>query len=318
MMPDRSVLFGCGLGAWNGVDIGRAADSARLAAQAERDGLDLFTVADHPYFGDKLDAYALLSFVLGQTERITGMVTVTNLACRPAAVLARTITSLSALSGRRVMLGIGAGALWDMIVKLGVPRLNGGSAVRAMEEAITLIRALGGGGDPVNFDGQFYQVSGLDPAAVAVPPIWTGSVGPKSLAVTGRLADGWIPPGGSDWLSSRYRQSRPRIDDAAAVGRDPAQIATMFNFRWSYHGRAARRPTRRRRTLDRRFGSAMDRGTDQRCARPPRGRIHLPHHRRHAHGRGPGPLGHRDRPSRPRSDRQLNQRTTNERGHRMP
>ena len=56
-------------------------------------------------------------------------------------------------------------------------------------------------------------------------------MGPKSLAVTGRLADGWIPPGGSDWLSSRYRQSRPRIDDAAAaVGRDPAQIATMFNF----------------------------------------------------------------------------------------
>ena len=111
MMPDRGVLFGCGLGAWNDVDVGRVADSARLAAQAERDGLDLFTVADHPYFGDKLDAYAVLSFVLGQTERITGMVTVTNLACRPAAVLARTITSLSALSGRRVMLGIGAGAL---------------------------------------------------------------------------------------------------------------------------------------------------------------------------------------------------------------
>jgi alkanesulfonate monooxygenase SsuD/methylene tetrahydromethanopterin reductase-like flavin-dependent oxidoreductase (luciferase family) len=173
----------------------------------------------------------VLSFALGQTERITGMVTVTNVPCRPAAVLARTVTSLWALSGGRVLLGIGAGALWDMIVKLGVPRLNGGSAVRAMEEAITLIRAMGGGGDPVSFDGQFYQVSGLDPAPVALPPIWTGSVGPKSLAVTGRLADGWIPPGGSDWLSSRYRQSRPRIDDAAAaVGRDPAQIATMFNF----------------------------------------------------------------------------------------
>jgi hypothetical protein len=59
-------------------------------------------VADHPYFGDKLDAYALTGFLLGQTERITGMVTVTNLPSRPAPVLARTLTSLSVLSGGRI------------------------------------------------------------------------------------------------------------------------------------------------------------------------------------------------------------------------
>jgi len=46
--------------------------------------------------------------------------------------------------------------------------------------------------------------------------VFTGSVGPKSLAVTGQLADGWIPPGGSDWLSQLYRESRPRVDAAAA------------------------------------------------------------------------------------------------------
>jgi alkanesulfonate monooxygenase SsuD/methylene tetrahydromethanopterin reductase-like flavin-dependent oxidoreductase (luciferase family) len=118
-----------------------------------------------------------------------------------------------------------------MIVKLGVPRLDPGSAVRAMAEAITLIRALSGGGDPVTFDGEFYHVSGLDPADVPAPPIWTGSVGPKSLAVTGRLADGWVPPRASDWQSTRYRESRPLIDAAAvAAGRDPAQIATVYNF----------------------------------------------------------------------------------------
>jgi len=188
-------------------------------------------VADHPYFGDKLDAYALTGFLLGQTERITGMVTVTNLPSRPAPVLARTVTSLSALSGGRVILGIGAGAIWDMIVKLGIPRLDGGSAVRAMAEAITLVRALSGGGDPVTFDGEFYHVSGLDPAAAPAPRIFTGSVGPKSLAVTGELADGWIPSGGSDWLSQLYRESRPRVDAAAAAaGRDPADIVSVYNF----------------------------------------------------------------------------------------
>src|SRR6516162_10754330 len=217
LVPDHDVLFGASLGQWNGADAAGAAGRVRLAAQADRDGLDLFTVADHPYFGNKLDAYTLTAFLLGQTERITGMVTVTNLPSRPAPVLARTLSSLSALSGGRIMLGIGAGAIWDMITKLGVPRLDGGAAVRAMAEAITLVRALSGGGDPVTFDGEFYHVDGLDPADVPAPPICTGSVGPKSLAVPGELADGWIPPGGSDWLSQLYRESRPRVDAAAAA-----------------------------------------------------------------------------------------------------
>ena len=127
-MSDRRVWFGAGLGAWNGADVASAPEAARLVAQADTGGLDLFTVADHPYFGEKLDAYALLSFLLGRTERITGAVTVTSLPSRPAPVLARTITSLSALSGGRDILGIGAGAIWDMIVKLGIPRLDGGSS----------------------------------------------------------------------------------------------------------------------------------------------------------------------------------------------
>ena len=235
-MPDRNVLFGAGLGAWNGADVAGAADSVQLVVQADRDGLDLFSVADHPYFGQKLDAYALVSFLLGQTKGISGVVTVTNLPSRPAPVLARTVTSLSALSGGRIVLGMGAGAIWDMIVKLGVPRLSGGAAVRAMAEAITLIRALCGGPDsanrgPVTFDGEFYHVTDLEPAEVAAPPIWTGSVGPKSLAVTGRMADGWVPPMASDWLSQLYRESRPRIDEAAAAaGRDCAQIVDVYNF----------------------------------------------------------------------------------------
>ena len=46
--------------------------------QGDGDGLDLFTLADHPYFGEKLGAYAALGFLLEQTTRISGVVTVTN------------------------------------------------------------------------------------------------------------------------------------------------------------------------------------------------------------------------------------------------
>jgi alkanesulfonate monooxygenase SsuD/methylene tetrahydromethanopterin reductase-like flavin-dependent oxidoreductase (luciferase family) len=231
-MTGRTALFGIGLGGHTGAEIDGVPDALRAAANADRDGIDYFTVSDHPYHGNRLDAYATLGFILGTTTRISGVVDVTNLGARPAPMLARTVASLSVLSGGRILLGIGAGGLWDQIVKLGVPRRDPAAAVKSIEEAIILVRALCGGGEsPVTFHGQAWTVDGLDPAPVKAPPVWTGSVGPKSLAVTGRLADGWIPGYAADWLSPRYRESRPVIDEAAAsAGRDPSAIGTFYNF----------------------------------------------------------------------------------------
>jgi hypothetical protein len=45
-VPDNDVLFGASLGQWNGADAADAAGRIRLGVQADRDGLDLFTVAD--------------------------------------------------------------------------------------------------------------------------------------------------------------------------------------------------------------------------------------------------------------------------------
>jgi hypothetical protein len=101
-------------------------DQLTSDAQAEdRAGLDVVTLADHPYSGEQLDAYATLGFVLGTTRRATGVVTVTNLPYRSAPTPTRTVSALSTLSAGRIALGIGAGALWDDIVRLGVePRSN--------------------------------------------------------------------------------------------------------------------------------------------------------------------------------------------------
>ncbi|MFI5841649.1 LLM class flavin-dependent oxidoreductase [Catenuloplanes sp. NPDC051500] len=217
-----NVLFGLGLE--TGVD--EVPALLAHADRADRDGLDLVTLSDHPYFPDRLDAYAALGVVLGRTATIGGAVSVTNLAVRPAPMLARTVSSLTALAPGRVVLGVGAGGLWDDIVRLGLPRRTPGAAVRAMAEAITLIRALHGGGPPVTMHG----VVDLTPSPMPCPPIWTGSGGPASLAVTGRLADGWIPGYAADWHSRRVAESRPRIDEAAAaVGRDPSAITTVYN-----------------------------------------------------------------------------------------
>ncbi|WP_433305197.1 LLM class flavin-dependent oxidoreductase [Actinoplanes sp. CA-030573] len=232
-LPD--LVFG--FGAHSGIDDGP--ELLRLAQQADRDGLDLFSLSDHPYFGGRLDAYAAIGFVLGSTQRIAGLANVTNLPTRPAPMLARTVTSLSALSGGRIVLGMGAGGLWERISAMGVPALSPADAVDAFEEAIVLVKSLSGGGPPVTHHGRHYRVEQIEPAPVAAPPVWTGSNGPRSLAATGRVADGWIPGHAADWRSERHRQSRPIIDAAAvAAGRDPRDIRTVYDF----PGRVADRP----------------------------------------------------------------------------
>ena len=206
---------------------------------ADDAGLDLVSVSDHPHFAERIDAYAALGFVLGATSNITGAVIMTNLLSRPAPILARTVTGLSTISRGRVVLAMGAGGLEEEIVALGVPRLSPGARIRALEEAIMVVRALSGGGDPVTFDGELYQVTGLTPAAAPTPPIWIGSGGPKGLAVTGRRADGWVPPHLADWRSTLVAESRLIIDEAAAsLGRNPADVGTIYNV----SGRMTRDP----------------------------------------------------------------------------
>ena len=220
------VLFGLGLEG----GVGQVSEMLRHARLADDTGLDLVSVSDHPYFAERLDAYAARGFVLGATSNISGAVIMTNLLSRPAPILARTVTGLSTISGGRVVLGMGAGGNWEEIVALGVPRLSPAARIRALEEAILVVRALSGGGDPVTFDGEFYQVTELTPAAAPTPPIWIGALGPKALAVTGRNADGWIPGHLADWRSTQVAESRPLVDEAAvSVGRSPSDIGTVYN-----------------------------------------------------------------------------------------
>jgi alkanesulfonate monooxygenase SsuD/methylene tetrahydromethanopterin reductase-like flavin-dependent oxidoreductase (luciferase family) len=221
------VLFGLGL------ETGLA-DVPQLlphAAACDAAGLDVVSMSDHPNYADRVDAYAALGMILGATQRISGVVNLTNIGIRSAPLLARTVAGLSALSDRRIILGIGAGSLWDELARLGITSRSPAEAVQAMEEAITIVRALTGGGRPVDFTGRFYQLRAAAPSPEPTPPIWTGSQGPRSLAATGRLADGWIPAHAADWRSSHVATSRSLIDEAAvAAGRDPSDIVTIYNL----------------------------------------------------------------------------------------
>jgi hypothetical protein len=203
-----------------------------LARIADASGLDLFTVQDHPYQPRFLDTWTLLSYLAARTQRVHLVPNVANLPLRQPAVLGRSAASLDVLSDGRVELGIGAGAFWDAIEAMGGPRRSPGEAVRALEEAIAVIRAVWGPGRTPRIDGEHYRLAGAKPGPVPVHPIgiWVGAYGPRMLALTGRLGDGWLPSQGYA-PPERLTEMNARIDEAAdAAGRLPASVRRLYNL----------------------------------------------------------------------------------------
>jgi len=110
-----------------------------LALVAERAGLDLVTVQDHPYQPRFLDTWTLLTWIAARTESLILSPNVANLPLRGPVILARSAASLDRLSGGRVELGLGAGAFWDAVAANGGPRRSPRESVDALVEAIAVI-----------------------------------------------------------------------------------------------------------------------------------------------------------------------------------
>ncbi|MGW1229309.1 LLM class flavin-dependent oxidoreductase [Streptomyces sp. NPDC002530] len=229
-MPDygHDLLFGAVLVP----SAGHAADAVALARVADRAGLDLVSVPDHPYRPELLDAWMTLAVIAASTTRVRVFPNVANLPLRPPVALARTAAGLDLLSGGRVELGLGAGAYWDAIAADGGPRRSPGEAVRATREAIDVIRALWSEGRRPHVPGEHY---GLDGAVAGPAPahpigIWIGALGPRMLRLTGTTADGWLPSV-PHVPPRRLAAGHRAVDDAALVaGRDPAEIRRLYNL----------------------------------------------------------------------------------------
>lgn len=211
-----------------------AADYAAIVAQvraADAVGLDLIGVQDHPYQSRFLDTWALIPALAAVTERIAFFPDVANLPLRPPAVLAKAAASIDVMSGGRVELGLGAGGFWDAIAAMGGPRRTPGDALRALEEAVAVIRLLWSGQRGLRFDGEHYRLAGIHSGPVPAHDmgIWLGVIGPRALALAGRVADGWVPS--SPYVPpDRLAEAHARIDEAAvAAGRDPAAIRRVYN-----------------------------------------------------------------------------------------
>jgi FAD/FMN-containing dehydrogenases len=225
--------FGTFITPLNGQGRDDALAPVHLAQLSEAVGLDLVTFQDHPYQPRFHETWTLLSWVAGQTEHVRLAPSVINVPMRQPAVLARAAASLDLLSHGRLELALGAGYFWDAMESMGIDRLSPGESVDALEEAIDIIRGIWAASQrtPLRTKGLHHHVSGVDrgPAPAHNIPIWVGGGKPRMLDLIGRLADGWVIPGGNSGLADL--STTGQAVDAAAIraGRDPREIRRIAN-----------------------------------------------------------------------------------------
>ena len=210
-------------------------ETARLA-----DGLgyDLLGVQDHPYQSRHLDTSSLLAAILAQTTNVRVFADVANLPLRPPAVLAKAAATLDLLSGGRFELGLGAGGYLEAAHAMGAPARTPDESLEALEEAVVVMRAMWSGEiRGIRFDGRYYQLGGVHPGPAPAHPIqiWIGANRRRALALTGRVADGWVSPLMSYKPPRAAAQANLAIDRAAReAGRDPREIRRIYNVQGAF------------------------------------------------------------------------------------
>ena len=181
-----------------------------LAKRAEAYGFShVWTFDSHILWQEP---YVIYSQILAETRRIIVGPMVTNPATRDWTVTASTFATLNEMYGNRTVCGIGRG---DSAV-----RVTNGAPVglREMRESIHVIRELGCG-RAVDYKGSSIRFPWATKSALQV---WLAAYGPKMLAMTGEVADGFIlqlaDPDIAAWTIKAVR------DAAASVGRDPDEV----------------------------------------------------------------------------------------------
>lgn len=171
------------------------------AKAAEEVGASWFTVMDHWFQMEQfrtahdpmLEAYTTLGFLAGQTERVELGTIVTGVTYRHPGLLAKTISTLDALSGGRAFLGIGAAWYEREHLALGVPYPPIAERFERLEETLQIALQMWSD-DESAYEGTHYRLAETINVPATVqrdrPPIVIGGSGEKkTLRLVAQYAD---------------------------------------------------------------------------------------------------------------------------------
>lgn len=181
-------------------------------------------LSDHlmKHDGPTFEAWTALAYLAAEhpTYRFGNLVL--SQSYRNPALLAKMAATLQALTGGRLILGIGAGWQADEYLAYGYPYPSGATRVEELGEAIDILRAMWTE-SPATYEGRHYQIRNAycEPRPNPPIPILVGGRRPKLMRVAAAKADFW------SWDGPIERYG-PLVADlriaCAEVGRDWATM----------------------------------------------------------------------------------------------
>ena len=181
-----------------------------LTVEAERAGFDAVWSAES--WGS--DAFTPLALLAAHTERIRLGTGVVQLSARTPAATAMHAVTLDHVSNGRLILGLGVSGPQVVEGWYGMPSRRPLARTR---EYVEILRQIFRREGPVEFEGDHFQLpyAGEGSEGLGKPlkimthplreiPIWIGAEGPKNVAQTCEIADGWLPLYYSPWRAEVY------------------------------------------------------------------------------------------------------------------
>ena len=150
------------------------------------------------------DAVTVLSYIAARTSQIKLGTAILQMPARTPANTAMTAMTLDALSGGRLLLGLGVSG--PQVVE-GWHGVSYARPLTRTREYVEIVRRAVAREEPLEFDGDIYQIPyhGDDATGLGKPlksilhpvrshiPVYLAAIGPKNVALTAQVADGWLP-----------------------------------------------------------------------------------------------------------------------------